>query len=87
MSCYSVIAKRLIESKATIPHYYLTVDILLDEVINLRDYVNKLLVEKVAKGEKPDQISINDILIKAASIACRRVPECNSSWQGEFIRQ
>ncbi|TNN05944.1 Dihydrolipoyllysine-residue acetyltransferase component of pyruvate dehydrogenase complex isoform 3 [Schistosoma japonicum] len=85
----SVIAKRLIQSKQTIPHYYLTMDIQLDEILEIRSKINANLSSLVdAKSDEPVlKISLNDILIKAASLACLKVPECNSSWQGDFIRR
>jgi len=63
------IANRLLESKTTIPHYYLTKSVKMDEVLKLRVKLN--LESKV-------KISVNDLLIKAASLACKNVPECNS---------
>jgi pyruvate dehydrogenase E2 component (dihydrolipoamide acetyltransferase) len=74
------IATRLMESKRTIPHYYLTVEIKMNEVNAIREKLNKL-----ADGEY--KISVNDFLIKASALAMRDVPEVNSSWQGSFIRQ
>lgn len=76
-----VIAKRLLESKNTIPHYYLTVDCNIDKIMELRARFNKSL-EKSGK-----KLSINDFIIKAAAIACKKVPECNSAWLGNTIRQ
>lgn len=76
-----VIAKRLLESKVSIPHYYLTVDCNVDKILELRARFNKSL-EKSGK-----KLSINDFIIKAAAIACKKVPECNSAWLGNTIRQ
>lgn len=76
-----VIAKRLLESKTTIPHYYLTVDCNVDKIVELRGKFNKSL-EKAGK-----KLSINDFIIKAAATACKKVPECNSAWLGNNIRQ
>lgn len=76
-----VIAKRLLESKVSIPHYYLTVDCNIDKIMALRAQFNKSL-EKSGK-----KLSINDFIIKAAAIACKKVPECNSAWLGNTIRQ
>ena len=76
-----VIAKRLLESKNTIPHYYLTVDCNVDKVMALREQFNKDLAKSGAK------LSVNDFIIKAAAIACKKVPEVNSSWMGNVIRQ
>lgn len=67
-----VIASRLSESKQTAPHFYMTVDCNID-ALNL---VRKELNEKV-EGTK---ISINDLIIRAAAIALKRVPEANASW-------
>ncbi|CDS36213.1 Biotin lipoyl attachment [Echinococcus multilocularis] len=83
----STIAKRLTESKQTIPHYYLTVEVELDEVLKLRESVNASLVTQAAPGEKPVKISVNDILIKAMALANKAVPDCNSAWMGTFIRR
>ena len=47
----------------------------------LRGELNEHLKKEEVK------LSVNDFVIKAASLACKRVPEANSSWQGEFIRQ
>lgn len=76
-----VIAKRLLESKNTIPHYYLTVDCNVDRVLELRARFNKSLEKSGSK------LSVNDFIIKAAAIACKKVPEVNSAWMGNVIRQ
>ncbi|XP_064652155.1 dihydrolipoyllysine-residue acetyltransferase component of pyruvate dehydrogenase complex, mitochondrial-like [Lineus longissimus] len=80
-SMRQTIAKRLVQSKQTIPHYYLNVDILMDDVLNLRKELNAELEKENIK------VSVNDFIIKAAALACRRIPEANSSWQETFIRQ
>lgn len=76
-----VIAKRLLESKTTIPHYYLTVDINMDKINKLRSKFNKQLEKEGVK------LSINDFIIKAAALACKKVPEANSAWMDTVIRQ
>ena len=73
-----IIAERLSYSKQNIPHYYVTVAVNVDQLIKLRGKLNA-----VAKSK----ISVNDMVIKAASLACVRVPESNSSWLGESIRK
>lgn len=76
-----VIAKRLLESKQTIPHYYLTNEIEMGALLKMRQQFNEqLLAEKI-------KLSVNDFVIKATALACRKVPECNSSWMDTFIRQ
>lgn len=76
-----IIAQRLLESKQTIPHYYLTVDLSLDNIVSLRKRMNELLEKEKVK------LSINDFIIKASALACKKVPEANSSWMDSFIRQ
>ncbi|KAG2722676.1 hypothetical protein I3760_02G137600 [Carya illinoinensis] len=77
-----ITASRLLLSKQTIPHYYLTVDACVDKLVDLRGQLNSL---QEASGGK--RISINDLVIKAAALALRKVPQCNSSWTDEYIRQ
>ncbi|XP_066268800.1 dihydrolipoyllysine-residue acetyltransferase component of pyruvate dehydrogenase complex, mitochondrial-like [Branchiostoma lanceolatum] len=76
-----VIASRLLQSKTTIPHYYLSVDINMDSVIALRKDLNVVLEKDEVK------LSVNDFIIKAAALSCLKVPECNSSWMDSVIRQ
>jgi len=76
-----VIAKRLLLSKTTIPHYYLSVDIEMDDVLALR----KELI--AALGDGGPKLSVNDFILKASALSCMKVPECNSSWQDSFVRQ
>ncbi|EXB36838.1 Dihydrolipoyllysine-residue acetyltransferase component 2 of pyruvate dehydrogenase complex [Morus notabilis] len=77
-----ITASRLLFSKQTIPHYYLTVDSCVDKLLDLRGQLNAL---QEASGRK--RISVNDLVIKAAALALRKVPQCNSSWTDEYIRQ
>uniref|UniRef100_A0A8D0EQC5 Acetyltransferase component of pyruvate dehydrogenase complex n=1 Tax=Strix occidentalis caurina TaxID=311401 RepID=A0A8D0EQC5_STROC len=72
-----VIAQRLMQSKQTIPHYYLSVDINMGEVLVLRKELNQL----------ESRLSVNDFIIKASALACLKVPEANSSWMDTVIRQ
>ena len=69
------IAKRLSESKQTIPHFYLTVDCEIDRLIEVREELNK-------RSDSP-KLSINDFIIRATALALRRVPEANASWTDE----
>ncbi|XP_042048189.1 dihydrolipoyllysine-residue acetyltransferase component 3 of pyruvate dehydrogenase complex, mitochondrial-like [Salvia splendens] len=77
-----VTAARLLQSKQTIPHYYLTVDTCVDKLMELRSQLNSL---QEASGGK--RISVNDLVIKAAALALKKVPQCNSSWTNDYIRQ
>jgi pyruvate dehydrogenase E2 component (dihydrolipoamide acetyltransferase) len=65
------IARRLTESKQTVPHIYLTVDIRLDALLKLRGDLNKSLE---ARGVK---LSVNDLIIKALAVSLIQVPKCN----------
>ncbi|KAA8586964.1 dihydrolipoyllysine-residue acetyltransferase component of pyruvate dehydrogenase complex, mitochondrial isoform X1 [Etheostoma spectabile] len=76
-----VIAQRLMQSKQTIPHYYLSVDVNMDQVLELRKELN---AEVKAQNIK---LSVNDFIIKASALSCLKVPECNSSWMDTVIRQ
>ena len=80
-SIRGVIAKRLLESKQTIPHYYLTVDVRMDAALAMREQFNKMLEKEKVK------LSVNDIIIKGIAMACKKVPEGNSAWLGDVIRQ
>ena len=60
------IAKRLSIAKQTIPHYYLTVEIDVNELIKIREQMNKMLSKENVK------LSINDFIIKAAALACKK---------------
>lgn len=77
------IGARLTQSKQELPHYYLTVEINMDKVLKLREVFNKTLTEK----DKTSKLSVNDFIVKAASCALVDVPEANSAWLGEVIRQ
>ncbi|XP_055792932.1 dihydrolipoyllysine-residue acetyltransferase component of pyruvate dehydrogenase complex, mitochondrial-like [Salvelinus fontinalis] len=76
-----VIAQRLMQSKQTIPHYYLSVDVNMDHVLELRMELN---AEVKAQNIK---LSVNDFIIKASALACLKVPEANSQWLDSVIRQ
>ncbi|XP_052182102.1 dihydrolipoyllysine-residue acetyltransferase component 2 of pyruvate dehydrogenase complex, mitochondrial-like [Diospyros lotus] len=77
-----ITASRLLLSKQTIPHYYLTVDTCVDRLMELRSQLNS--VQEASGGKR---ISINDLVIKAAALALKKVPQCNSSWTNDYIRQ
>jgi len=73
-----VIARRMVESKLTIPHYYLTVDCEIDALLRMREQIN------TAAGLK---LSVNDFVIKAAALTLKKVPAVNSSWSEDAILQ
>ncbi|MBC7936065.1 MAG: pyruvate dehydrogenase complex dihydrolipoamide acetyltransferase [Rhizobacter sp.] len=73
-----VIARRLGESKFSAPHFYLTMEVNMDNAMTARTAMNEV---------SPVKISFNDMLIKACAVALRQHPDVNSSWMGDFIRQ
>lgn len=81
------IAKRLTESKSNIPHYYLTSEVALDDILEVRERLNALLKDSTKAGEKPQKLSINDFIIKAVALSCLKVPEANSFFMDTFVRQ
>ena len=75
-----VIAKRLIESKTTAPHFYLEIEVDAEPLAALRTQLNTGLEKQGIK------LSVNDLILKASAEALRRVPEVNASWEGTQIR-
>ncbi|EJK84807.1 pyruvate dehydrogenase complex dihydrolipoamide acetyltransferase [Rhizobium rhizogenes] len=73
------IAKRLQESKQTIPHFYVTVDCELDALLALRTQLNDA-APKSKDGVPAYKLSVNDMVIKALALALRDVPDANVSW-------
>jgi pyruvate dehydrogenase E2 component (dihydrolipoamide acetyltransferase) len=80
-SIRKVIARRMLESKQTVPHFYLTVELEIDALLAARQAINAV-VEK--KGTK---VSVNDMVIKACAKALRDHPECNASWTEDEMIQ
>ncbi len=72
-----VIAKRLTESKQTVPHFYLTIDCEIDELLKIRTELN-------AKSDAY-RISVNDFVIRATALALRQIPAANASWSDDAI--
>lgn len=78
-----VIAKRLLEAKLTVPHFYLTIDCEMDNLLALRNEIN---VSAPKDKENPlYKISVNDFVIKASAHALKTVPKANASWTDEGI--
>lgn len=76
------IARRLTESKQTVPHFYLTIDVDADPLHALREQIN---ADLASQGEGAPKVSFNDLVVKACAIALRRVPECNAQFSGDAI--
>ncbi len=81
-----IIARRLVEAKTTIPHFYLTVDTEIDELLKLRAEINA--AAPIGGDDKPAwKVSVNDMVIKALAIALQRVPDANVTWtEGGMLR-
>jgi pyruvate dehydrogenase E2 component (dihydrolipoamide acetyltransferase) len=79
-SMRKVIARRLVESKQTVPHFYLEADLDVEALVTLREQVNQ--------GSTPEtKVSVNDLLLRACALALRAVPEANSSWiDGQVVQ-
>lgn len=73
-----VIAKRLAESKFTAPHFYLKMEVNMDNAISARTQLNEF---------SPVKVSFNDMIVKAVSLALREHPAVNASWMGDKIRR
>ena len=74
-----IIARRLLEAKQNIPHFYLTIDCNIDALLALRRQLNNL-------DHADYNFSVNDFVIKASAVAMRRVPMVNATWTDEAIR-
>jgi pyruvate dehydrogenase E2 component (dihydrolipoamide acetyltransferase) len=78
-SMRKVIARRLTESKQTIPHFYVSVDVSLDRLLEMRERLN-LQAPKDKDGKHLWKVSVNDFIIKAMAMALIKVPDANVSW-------
>lgn len=79
------IARRLTESKQTVPHFYLTVDVDADALWSLREQINADLAAAPRADDVALKVSINDLLLKACALALVRVPDCNAEFTPEAI--
>jgi pyruvate dehydrogenase E2 component (dihydrolipoamide acetyltransferase) len=72
-----VIARRLSESKFSAPHYYLTIEVAMENAAQSRAHINEL----------PDtKVSFNDLVVKACAMALKKHPQVNTSWNGDTTR-
>jgi pyruvate dehydrogenase E2 component (dihydrolipoamide acetyltransferase) len=74
-----VIARRLTEAKQTVPHFYLTIDLQIDQLLKTRAELNSRSDEY--------KLSVNDFVIRATALALRKVPAANAAWTDEAILQ
>ena len=87
-SMRKVIARRLLESKQQVPHFYLTVEVEMDALLEARTQLNGLAMNKAGKDAQPAyKLSVNDMIIKAVALALRDKPTCNVSWYDDAIIQ
>ncbi len=83
----SIIAKRLLQSKTNIPHFYLQKEINAEPLADARTSINKRLSRLAGEGPHPTKVSINDLILCACARAIPEVPEINASWAEEEIIQ
>jgi pyruvate dehydrogenase E2 component (dihydrolipoamide acetyltransferase) len=76
------IARRLTESKSTVPHFYLVADCRVDRLLDLRQEING-----VATATGSTKVSVNDLVVKAVAAAFVDVPEANATWSDEGVRR
>lgn len=76
-----IIAKRLLESKQTVPHFYLSIEFNVDKLLDIREDINKSFGD-----DKSAKISVNDFIILAVAKALQEVPNANASWGDDAIR-
>ena len=74
-----IIARRLEEAKATVPHFYLTLDVEIDKLLKLRKELN----EELGKSK----VSLNDFIIRAVALALGKVPDANVQFAGDMMRR
>ena len=79
-----VIAKRLLESKLTVPHFYVSCELNVSKLQELRSAINEV-AELDANGNPAYKVSINDLIIKATAMSLKKVPQANSAWTDEAV--
>jgi pyruvate dehydrogenase E2 component (dihydrolipoamide acetyltransferase) len=85
-SMRKTIARRLLEAKQTIPHFYVSADCELDELMAAREAINAS-APKGADGKAVYKLSVNDFVIKALAVALMRVPDANVTWtEGAMLK-
>ena len=72
-----IIAERLTQAKLTIPHFYLSVDCRIDELLKARERIN---ASAPKEGPRAFRLSVNDFIIKAMALALQQVPAANATW-------
>jgi pyruvate dehydrogenase E2 component (dihydrolipoamide acetyltransferase) len=80
----ATIARRLVEAKQTVPHFYLTADIETGRLLAMREEANRH-APALKDGARPFHLSLNDFIVKAWAAALQRVPAANAAWAGDRI--
>jgi pyruvate dehydrogenase E2 component (dihydrolipoamide acetyltransferase) len=80
------IARRLLEAKRSIPHFYLAVDCEMDGLLSLRSEINRT-ARTNPNGEASYQLSVTDLVVKAWALTLARIPEANVIWTDEALHQ
>lgn len=78
------VAARLTESKQTVPHFYLTLDCRIDDLMKARENINNA-APKDKDGKPAYKLSVNDFIMKAWALALQQVPQANATWAGDAI--
>ena len=81
-----VIASRLVEAKQSVPHFYLTVDVMMDEALKAREALNAMAPVD-AEGKPAYKLSVNDMIVKASALALCKHPDANASWTDEGLQK
>lgn len=81
-----IIAARLVEAKQTVPHFYLTVDVLMDEALKAREALNAM-APLGADGKPAYKLSVNDMIVKASALALRKHAAANASWTDQGLQK
>lgn len=80
------IARRLTESKTQVPHFYVSIDVDMDALFEMRSKINASLATDIENGSRL-KVSVNDLCVKALGLALRDVPDANVAWGGDHVRQ
>lgn len=88
---HAALSARLAHSKHSVPHYYLSVELNLQKLLQLRSQLNTLNAPPKGKGDAAANsnsgIAVLDLLVKAAAQTMRTVPDLNAAWMDSFVRQ
>lgn len=85
------IASRLLASKQTVPHFYLTANVRMDALMELREQLNAHFAAQTPQdkegGKKPLKLTVNDFIVKACGLGLRDYPAANAAWNGDSVVQ